>query len=96
MPYGDVVHNHLFLSMAHGQIGDQETGLQFYRQAVEWTEKNAPADAWLADRFREAADMLGTELRPFTGAFESEVDQIPIVSEDDLTKACHSTVNRGR
>ena len=93
-PYGGVVYNHLFLAMACGQIGDQETGLQFYRLAVEWTEENTPADAWLTDRFREAADMLGTELRPFLGPFESEVDKIPIVSESDLTEAIRRSRER--
>jgi tetratricopeptide (TPR) repeat protein len=48
-----------FLAMAHWQVGNKEQALQRYGRAVEWADKNRPADAQLR-RFRaEAAELLG-------------------------------------
>ena len=61
-----------FLAMAHWQVGDKEQARKWYDRAVEWADKNQPADARLR-RFRvEAAELLelnetkqgGKQVRP--------------------------------
>ena len=48
-----------FLAMAHWQVGNKEQARKWYDRAVEWADKNQPADAQLL-RFRaEAAELLG-------------------------------------
>ncbi len=48
-----------FLAMAHWQVGDKEQARKWYDRAVDWVDKNQPADAQLR-RFRaEAAELLG-------------------------------------
>jgi tetratricopeptide (TPR) repeat protein len=48
-----------FLAMAHWQLGKREQARKWYGRAVEWADKNQPADAQLL-RFRaEAAELLG-------------------------------------
>ena len=45
--------------MAHWQLGNKEQARRRYGRAVEWADKNQPADAQLR-RFRtEAAELLG-------------------------------------
>ena len=52
-----------FLAMAHWQVGHKEQARQWYGRAVEWADKNRPADAQLR-RFRaEAAQLLGLNER---------------------------------
>jgi tetratricopeptide (TPR) repeat protein len=49
----------LFLAMAHWQVGNKEQARKWYGRAVEWADKNQPANAQLL-RFRaEAAELLG-------------------------------------
>jgi serine/threonine protein kinase len=48
-----------FLAMAHWQVGNKEQARKWHDRAVEWADKNQPADAQLL-RFRaEAAELLG-------------------------------------
>ena len=48
-----------FLAMAHWQVGNKEQAHKWYGRAVEWADKNQPANAQLL-RFRaEAAELLG-------------------------------------
>jgi tetratricopeptide (TPR) repeat protein len=50
--------NLFFLAMAHWQLGDKEQAGNYYRQAVQWMEKNQPKNEELV-RFRaEAAELL--------------------------------------
>ena len=50
-----------FLAMAHWQIDQKEEARKWYDEAVEWMEKNNPADEELL-RFRaEAAELLGIQ-----------------------------------
>jgi tetratricopeptide (TPR) repeat protein len=46
-----------FLAMAHWQVGDKEEAHKWYRQAVEWMDKNQPEDEKLL-RFRVEAQKL--------------------------------------
>jgi tetratricopeptide (TPR) repeat protein len=61
-----------FLAMAHWQVGNKDQAHKWYGRAVEWADKNRPADAQLR-RFRaEAAELLelnerkqgGEQVRP--------------------------------
>jgi tetratricopeptide (TPR) repeat protein/serine/threonine protein kinase len=57
----------LFLAMAYWQLGDKNKAREFYRQAVEWLEKNQPYDPEELRRFRAEADqLLGIKQRPAT------------------------------
>ena len=48
-----------FLAMAHWQMGEKAEARKWYDQAVQWMDKNRPADEELR-RFRaEATEMLG-------------------------------------
>ena len=61
---GRLVHDWLFLAMAHWQLGHQEEARRQYDKSVEWMEKHKPADEELK-RFRaEAAELLGMMKTP--------------------------------
>ncbi len=47
----------LFLGMAHWQLGHREEARRWYREAIEWTERNKPKDPQFG-RFRVEAEML--------------------------------------
>jgi tetratricopeptide (TPR) repeat protein len=70
LDHGGSAFDFFFLAMACERLGQKEQALQWYRQAVEWVEKNGPALAKNPQyaeelrRFRvEAADLLGIEDR---------------------------------
>jgi len=48
-----------FLAMAHWQVGNKEQALNWYDRAVEWADKNQPADAQLRHFRGEATELLG-------------------------------------
>ncbi len=51
--------NAFFLAMAHWQLDEKDEAGKWYKQAVDWMEKNQPQDEELV-RFRaEAAELLG-------------------------------------
>jgi tetratricopeptide (TPR) repeat protein len=50
-----------FQAMAHWQLGHKPESLTCFRKAVEWTEKNEPANEELAGFRAEAAALLGLE-----------------------------------
>jgi tetratricopeptide (TPR) repeat protein len=53
-----------FLAMAHWQRGEKEQAHKWYEQAVQWMDKNQPANEELR-RFRaEAAELLGAKDPP--------------------------------
>ena len=51
--------NAFFLAMAHWQLDEKDEAGKWYKQAVDWMEKNQPENEELG-RFRaEAAELLG-------------------------------------
>jgi tetratricopeptide (TPR) repeat protein len=52
------------LAMAHWQLGDKQQARHCYDQAVQWMEKNKPADEELAQFRAEAAALLGLNEPP--------------------------------
>ncbi|MGI8981909.1 MAG: tetratricopeptide repeat protein [Pirellulaceae bacterium] len=46
------------LAMAHWQLGEKEKAREWYDRAVEWMDKNAPADKGLVRFGAEAAELL--------------------------------------
>ena len=49
--------NHLFLAMAHWQLGEQDEARQWYGKAVEWIEQQQTEDQEIC-RFRAEAEEL--------------------------------------
>jgi hypothetical protein len=45
--------------MAHWQVGNKEQARKWYGRAVEWADKNQPANAQLLCFRAEAAELLG-------------------------------------
>jgi Flp pilus assembly protein TadD len=76
---GDHFHR-FFLAMAYWQLGEKDKARRAYDQAVEWMDKNQPANEELR-RFRaEAEEMLGVENKKDTGikpGAESEMTSDP-------------------
>ncbi len=48
-----------FLAMARWQVGNKEQARKWYARAVEWADKNQPANAHLRGLRAEAAELLG-------------------------------------
>jgi tetratricopeptide (TPR) repeat protein len=58
-----VAQNSLFLAMAHWQAGHTEEARRWYQQAVQWMDKNQPADPDVLQVRAQAARMLGVASR---------------------------------
>jgi WD40 repeat protein/tRNA A-37 threonylcarbamoyl transferase component Bud32/Tfp pilus assembly protein PilF len=59
MELGETVTDWFFLAMAHWRLGHKDEARQWYRKAVEWTEKNKCDDEELRLFRNEAAELLG-------------------------------------
>jgi len=65
------------LSMAHWQLGNHAEALKWYDEAVEWAEKNKPADAELLRWRAEAAALLKLQAQHFDQQDQSELAELP-------------------